>query len=77
MLATFRELLGMVSTDLSPLELLDWAFTAAPQRATLRTGSLQIPAPGLCWDETIRGMAVLRCDLGKNRQLLHHELYGD
>ena len=71
MLEALRKILPMVSTDLSPLQIMDWAFTAAPQRASLTTRSYQIPAPGKCWDETIRGMAVLVCDLEENRRILN------
>jgi hypothetical protein len=56
---------------------MDWIFTAAPKRAALVTRSLQIPAPGTVWDETVRGMAVLVCDMEANRQLLRELLNGD
>ena len=70
MLKVMREVLPMVSTDLRPLEIMDWVFTAAPKRAALETRSFQIPAPGTVWDETVRGMAVLVCDLEANRKLI-------
>ena len=76
MLKVMREVLPMTSTDLRPLEIMDWIFTAAPKRASLVTGSLQIPAPGTVWDETIRGMAVLVCDMEANRRLLQEQLKG-
>ena len=74
MLKVVRKILPMVSTDLSPLQITDWLFTAAPKRAGLTTGSLQIPAPGTARDETIRGMAVLVCDLEANRKILRERL---
>ncbi len=77
MLKVMREVLPMVSTDLSPLEIMDWIFTAAPKRAKLVTRSLQIPAPGTFWDETVRGMAVLVCDIEANRRILREQLNGD
>lgn len=76
MLKVMREVLPMTSTDLRPLEIMDWIFTAAPKRASLVTGSLQIPAPGTVWDETVRGMAVLVCDMEANRRLLQEQLKG-
>lgn len=77
MVKAMREVMPMVSTDLRPLEIMDWIFTAAPKRAALVTRSLQIPAPGTVWDETVRGMAVLVCDMEANRQLLRELLNGD
>jgi len=74
MLKVVRKILPMVSTDLNPLQITDWLFTAAPKRAGLTTGSLQIPAPGTARDETIRGMAVLVCDLEANRKILRERL---
>lgn len=76
MLVTIRKLLPMISTDLSPVQLLDWIFTAAPARSSLRTRSLQIPGQGTCRDETIRGMAVIICDFEENRRLLEESLEG-
>ena len=76
MLKVMRKVLPMVSTDLSPLQITDWVFTAAPKRAELVTGSLQIPAPGTVRDETVRGMAVLVCDMEANRWLLRERLNG-
>jgi LCP family protein required for cell wall assembly len=77
MVKAMREVMPMVSTDLRPLEIMDWIFTAAPKRAALVTRSLQIPAPGTVWDETVRGMAVLVCDMDANRRLLQDQLNGD
>ena len=76
MLKVMRQIMPMVSTDLRPLEIMDWVFTAAPKRASLVTRSLQIPAPGTVWDETVRGMAVLVCDVEANRKLLREWLNG-
>ena len=76
MLKVMRKILPMVSTDLSPLQITDWVFTAAPKRAGLVTGSLQIPAPGTVRDETVRGMAVLVCDMDANRRMLRERLDG-
>jgi len=77
MLKVVRKILPMVSTDVSPLQITDWLFTAAPKRAGLVTGSLQIPAPGTVWDETVRGMAVLVCDMEANRRILRDRLSTD
>ena len=74
MLKVMRRILPMVSTDLSPLEIMDWVLTSSPKRAELVTGSFQIPAPGTVWDENIRGMAVLVCDIEANRKLLREVL---
>lgn len=77
MLKAMRKILPMVSTDLGPLQITDWVFTAAPKRAELVTGSLQIPAPGTARDETVRGMAVLVCDMEANRKILRECLNAD
>lgn len=77
MLKVMRQVLPMVSTDLRPVELMDWIFTAAPKRSSLVTRSLQIPAPGTVRDETVRGMAVLVCDMDANRRILREWLNGD
>ena len=76
MLKVMRRILPMVSTDLSPLEIMDWVLTSSPKRAELVTGSFQIPAPGTVWDENIRGMAVLVCDVEANRKFLQEVLNG-
>ena len=76
MLKVMRQILPMVSTDLSPIQIMDWVLTAGPKRTELVTGSLQIPAPGTVWDEEIRGMAVPVCDLDANRRILQ-ELLND
>ena len=76
MVGTMRKLLPMVATDLSPVQLLDWIFSAEPARKELKLKSLQIPRQDLCHDETIRKMAVIVCDIEKNRQYLQEQLLG-
>lgn len=74
MAATVGDLLPMVSTDLSPVQIMDWVFTAAPARNNLNFQSLQIPRQETCWDENIQGMAVIVCDIPENRAYLHEHL---
>jgi len=76
MLVTMRKLLPMVSTDLSPVQLLDWIFSAEPARKSLNLNSIQIPRQELCQDRIIRGMAVLVCDLEREGAYLRQCLTG-
>ena len=74
MASAVGELLPMVSTDLSPVQIMDWVFTAAPARKNLTVQSLQIPRQETCRDQTIQGMAVIVCDIPENRAYLKEHL---
>lgn len=74
MAAAVGDLLPMVSTDLSPVQIMDWVFTAAPARNNLNVQSLQIPRQETCRDENIQGMAVIVCDIVENRTYLEGQL---
>ena len=74
MAAAVGDLLPMVSTDLSPVQIMDWVFTAAPARNNLGIQSLQIPRQETCRDENIQGMAVIVCDIAENRAYLEAQL---
>lgn len=74
MTAAVGELLPMVSTDLSPVQIMDWIFTAAPARKALKVESLQIPRQETCRDQNIQGMAVIVCDIPENRAYLKEHL---
>ena len=66
--------IGMVSTDLSPVQLLGWVFRLAPSMGRLNLSTAQIPAPGTYRLRTIRGMAVLEADWERNIAALHASL---
>lgn len=74
MASAVGELLPMVSTDLSPVQIMDWIFTAAPARKNLTVQSIQIPRQETCRDQTIQGMAVIVCDIAENRAYLEKQL---
>lgn len=63
--------MGMVSTDLSPVQLLEWVFRMAPSLKDLEVSALQIPAPGTYHDRSVGGMDVLEADRAQNAALLH------
>lgn len=66
--------LGMVSTDLSPVQLLGWIFQMAPVLNQLEVSTIQIPVPGTYRFREVRGMAVLEADWEPNIAALHRFL---
>lgn len=74
LLEMLPQLTQMVSTDLSPVEILGWIFQMAPARDRLCLSSARIPAPGTYRFRTIRGMAVLEADWEENTAALHRAL---
>lgn len=58
-----KEILPMLSTDMTESRLLMLALEVFPMLSDLELSSQSLPAPGSCWDETIRGMAVLVADM--------------
>ena len=74
LLDTVNKVIPMISTDLSPVQILNWIFTAAPARASVRVNSLQLPAPGTYRSATVKGMSVLIPDLSANKNILHNAL---
>lgn len=60
------QVMGMVSTDISPVQLLGWIFQMAPVLNRLEVSAMQIPVPGTYRFRTVRGMAVLEADWEPN-----------
>lgn len=69
-LALVKELLPLVTTDLSTPRLLKLALTLLPRLPELQLRSRTIPAAGTYSDTRIDGMAVLVADLEANRAIL-------
>lgn len=68
--ALLREVLPMMTTDLSNGEILGYALEIVPLLAQLQINTQRIPADGMYYDASIRGMAVLVPDLEENSLLL-------
>lgn len=71
LLKLLKQLLPMLSTDMTESRLLMLALEVFPMLPGLETASQSIPAPGSCRDETINGMAVLVPDMEDARERLH------
>lgn len=65
-----KQILPMISTDMSESRLLLLALEVFPMLPELTLSSQSIPAPGTASDKTINGMAVLVADLEAAKQLL-------
>ena len=65
-----KQLLPMLSTDLSQKQLFSLAMEIIPELPDLRIVSQRIPADGTFADKTIDGMQVLAADLEAAKKLL-------
>lgn len=65
-----KQVLPMLSTDMSESRLLLLALEVFPMLPELSMSSQSIPAPGTYTDKTIDGMAVLVADMDAARKLL-------
>lgn len=65
-----KQVMPMISTDMSESRLLLLALEIFPNLPDLSLASQSIPAPGTYTDKTINGMAVLVPDLEASRALL-------
>ena len=65
-----KQILPMLSTDMSESRLLLLALEVFPMLPDLSMSSQSIPAPGTYSDKTINGMAVLVADMDAARKLL-------
>lgn len=65
-----KEILPMVTTDMSTREVLRLALDLFPILSELETRTQRIPADGTYRDETIDGMCVLVADMEAARRLL-------
>ena len=74
LLALIEQLLPMISTDMSKLQLLTLAVELLPNLTQLEISSQSVPAPGSYTDEVIDGMAVLKADPQQIRALLERSL---
>lgn len=71
-----NEVLPLLTTDLSKSEILSYAADVLPMLSQLTLTSQRIPADGAYVDATISGMAVLKADMTKARELLRDTLTG-
>ncbi|MGN0999268.1 MAG: LCP family protein [Faecousia sp.] len=60
------EAMGMVTTDLNPVQLLSWVFRMAPTLENLEVTAFQVPAAGTYRFRRVRGMDVLEADWQRN-----------
>lgn len=67
-------LLPLISTDLSPVQLLRWIVDLAPMLSRVRVESLQIPIAGTYRNENVDGMDVLVPNLEQNREIFFSRL---
>ncbi len=70
LLKLLKQLLPMISTDMTESRLLLLALDIFPMLPGLELSSQSIPAPGTYTDKTINGMAVLSADMEAARKLL-------
>lgn len=70
LLVLLRQILPMLSTDMTESRLLLLAMEVFPALPDLNLASQSIPAPGTYTDKTINGMAVLSADLDAAKELL-------
>lgn len=70
LLKLLKQVLPMISTDMTESRLLVMALEVAPMLSDMEIRSQTVPGPGSCTDETINGMAVLVPDLEAARTLL-------
>lgn len=71
LLKLLKQVLPMLSTDMTESRLLMLALEVFPILSDMEIASQTVPSPGSCTDETINGMAVLIPDLEAARALLH------
>lgn len=73
-LSLLNQILPMITTDMSKLEILGYALELFPMLSGAEIVSQRIPADGTYSNEMIDGMAVLVADLDAARQLLEETL---
>lgn len=71
LISLLRQVLPMISTDMTESRLLLLALEIFPMLPGLKLSSQSIPAPGTYTDETVNGMAVLSADMEEARRRLH------
>lgn len=76
-LALLEELMPMISTDMSRMQLLTLALELLPNLSDMELVSQYVPTPGTYTDQTIDGMAVLSADTDAIRDMLEKTLLGE
>ena len=71
-----KQILPMISTDMSESRLLLLALEVFPMLPGLQLQSQSVPAPGTWNDKMVNGMAVLEADLDAARKLLQDAAAG-
>lgn len=74
MLALTTKILPMITTDMTPLEIVGHSMAIFPYLSSAEVVSLHIPVSGTFSDQNIDGMAVLVPDLPANRDILREAL---
>lgn len=74
LLELVENLLPLIDTDMSKVQILTLAVELLPNLSSLEITSQSIPAPGSCTDEVIDGMAVLKADPEAIRKTLEQTL---
>ncbi len=75
-LSMLDDILPMITTDMSNLEILAYAMELGPMLPEMTVLSQRIPADGTYSGQMIRGMAVLVADMDAARRLLQETLLG-
>ncbi len=75
-LSMLDDILPMITTDMSNLEILAYAMDLFPLLSEMTITSQRIPADGTYSGQMIRGMAVLVADMDATRRLLEESLLG-
>ena len=68
--ALLREVLPMITTDLTNAEIVGYAMKFFPILTDLKVNNLRVPADGTYRDANVNGMEVLIPDLSDNREIL-------
>ncbi len=76
-LSLVKDVLPMVNTDMTPLEMVKYAVELFPILSSMETVSQRIPADGAYADRRIDGMSVLVPDLEAARELLRSTMAGE
>ncbi len=77
LLALMNDILPMITTDMSRLELVSYALQLFPLLGSGTLVSQRVPADGAYSSQMIDGMAVLVADMDAARQMLAETLTGD
>jgi len=77
MLTMTKNILPMITTDLSNVEILMYGLELFPMLSDAQIVSQYVPAAGTYSDQSINGMSVLVPDLEANQQILRETLLGN